>query len=92
MAYDLTITITITWYKNQVRSILSNDLLSLNTPERITACNRCANSINRNKVPSVAFWNKMTVLEPPDQLRSLSEVELRLVSRIVPFIKIKKKF
>ncbi len=32
----------------------------------------------------------MSVFQPPDQLKVLSEVELRLVPRIVPFIKIIK--
>lgn len=77
-------------YKKQSRSILTANITVLpqNVSDRIDCCNRCANKLSRNQCPSNAFWNNMTVAPIPPEIECLSEMELRLISRIKPFIKV----
>lgn len=41
----------------------------------ITACQRCNKNLSKGKVPSQAYWNKMTVVETPPCIQCLSDVE-----------------
>ena len=70
-------------------TVLTNiTLLPQGHPDEIVCCNRCANYISKNKTPSMAFWNNMSVVPIPTELQCLNEMEIRLVSRIRPFIKV----
>uniref|UniRef100_A0A2H1WHS4 SFRICE_022702 n=1 Tax=Spodoptera frugiperda TaxID=7108 RepID=A0A2H1WHS4_SPOFR len=51
---------------------------------------RCLTHLRKRKVPAQAYWNKMDVAPVPPELASLSEVEQRLLSRMIPFLKIIK--
>lgn len=82
------------YYKKQVCTIkisaifmdvFPNELSKLN---KIITCFRCANLIKKGKVPTQAYWNAMFLDEIPDVIKKLSDMEQRLLSRIVPFIKI----
>lgn len=78
-------------YPKQYRNVnvsASLTVLPSDAPQRITCCCRCASKIAKNQCPSNAFWNNMTVPPIPEELACLSEIELRLISRIKPFIKV----
>ncbi|KAF9404275.1 hypothetical protein HW555_014427 [Spodoptera exigua] len=47
-------------------------------------------TIKKRKVPSQAYWNNMEVISLPPELADLTDVEQRLLSRVVPFMKIIK--
>lgn len=44
--------------------------------------------MQQTKLPPNAFWNNMTVSTIPAELECLSEMEIRLISRIEPFLKV----
>jgi len=67
--------------------IFPHGLCELN---KIITCFRCANLIKKRKVPTQAYWNAMFLDEIPDVIRNLSDMEQRLLSRIIPFVKIVK--
>ncbi|CAH1645765.1 unnamed protein product [Spodoptera littoralis] len=58
--------------------------------QKLTVCSRCSTNIRKGKIPSQAYWNNMELTPVPQELTSLSEIEQRLLSRIVPFLKIIK--
>ncbi|KAH9637609.1 hypothetical protein HF086_014773 [Spodoptera exigua] len=58
--------------------------------EKIIVCSRCSTTIKKRKVPSQAYWNNMEVMSLPPELADLTDVEQRLLSRVVPFMKIIK--
>ena len=55
-------------------------------------CHRCKTHITSNKrtCPSKAYWNCLDPGVQPDILKQLSQCEQRLLSRIMPFVKIFK--
>lgn len=57
---------------------------------RIAMCNRCANIIRRGRTPAQAYWNNMFLDNIPPEIACLSDMEKRLLSRVIPFIKIIK--
>ena len=65
----------------------------LKMKEKLTLCIRCMRHLtNPNKMlpPAKAFWNNLDPGKIPEEMSCLTSVELRLVSRIVPFLKIIK--
>ncbi|KAF9404707.1 hypothetical protein HW555_014208 [Spodoptera exigua] len=58
--------------------------------EKNIVCSRCSTTIKKRKVPSQAYWNNMEVISLPPELADLTDVEQRLLSRVVPFMKIIK--
>lgn len=56
----------------------------------IITCFRCANLIKKSKVPTQAYWNAMFLDDIPEVIQNLSDMEERLLSRIIPFVKIVK--
>ncbi|XP_076393046.1 uncharacterized protein LOC143266003 [Megachile rotundata] len=58
--------------------------------EKITTCSRCLHHLKKHKVPSQALWNKMEVMQVPQVISDLSEIEKHMLCRIVPFLKIMK--
>lgn len=54
------------------------------------SCQRCANLLQRRKTPPQAYWNEMRPDDIPPEIATLSEVEKRLLSRIIPFLKMIK--
>ena len=79
--------ICVTKISTTVKDIFPNELHEFN---EIITCFRCANLIKKGKVPTQAYWNAMFLDEVPDVIRNLSDMEQRLLSRIVPFVKIIK--
>ena len=57
---------------------------------RIVMCNRCANTVRRGRTPTQAYWNSMFLDSIPHEIACLSDMEKRLLSRVIPFIKIIK--
>ncbi|GFU99755.1 transposable element Tcb2 transposase [Trichonephila clavipes] len=55
-------------------------------------CHHCKKHINSNKVrsPPKAYWNNLDLGLIPRQLQELCQVDIRLLTRIKPFIKIIK--
>lgn len=47
----------------------------------ITSCQRCSNNLSKGKVSSQAYWNNMVVAPVSPCLKSLSDVEKRMLSR-----------
>jgi hypothetical protein len=66
------------------QELLSKDVLVL--------CHRCKIHLSSNKktFPPKAYWNNLDPGKIPDELAVCTQVELRLMSRIIPFIKIIK--
>lgn len=56
----------------------------------IMCCTTCIKWLGNGKIPSYAFCNLMDPGDIPDELNDLTDVELRLISRIKPFMKIYK--
>ncbi|KAG7299154.1 hypothetical protein JYU34_017689 [Plutella xylostella] len=69
------------------QDLLPSELVEMNN---IVTCSRCSTSVRKRKVPSKAYWNKMDVTPIPPEIASLSDVEQRLLTRIIPFLKIIK--
>ncbi|HKQ22632.1 MAG TPA: DUF6570 domain-containing protein, partial [Nitrososphaeraceae archaeon] len=60
---------------------------------KLTLCTRCMRHLtNPNKMlpPAKAYWNNLDPGKIPEEMSCLTSVELRLLSRIVPFLKIIK--
>jgi len=72
---------------NTIKEILPNELSELNI---IVTCFRCSKLIKKGKVPTQAYWNAMFLDDIPEEIKNLSDMEQRLLSRIIPFIKIIK--
>jgi hypothetical protein len=58
----------------------------------LVLCHRCKTHLSSKKqtFPSKAYWNNLDPGKIPDELAVCTQVELRLLSRIIPFIKIIK--
>lgn len=69
------------------QDLLPNELVETN---KIVTCSRCSTNLRKRKVPSQAYWYKMDVTPIPAELACLSDVEQRLLTRMIPFIKIIK--
>ena len=68
-------------------SIIPSSLVNMGS---VPACSRCINSLKKQKVPPQAFWNKMELPLVPEELNNLSDIEQRLLSRVVTYLKIMK--
>lgn len=83
-------------YKKQTCTVqILPDILNILPTElkrvgSIVSCLRSANLLRGHKTPSQAYWNEMHLDVIPPEIASLSEVEKRLLSRIIPFLKIIK--
>ena len=68
---------------------LPQELLS---KDHLLLCHRCKTHLitNKRSFPSKAFWNDLDPGIIPDELKECTQVELRIMSRIIPFIKIIK--
>ncbi|KAF9413330.1 hypothetical protein HW555_008411 [Spodoptera exigua] len=84
-------------YSKQVQSvrlaslpenILPNELIAQH--DVISACHRCVGILRKSRTPTQAYWNNMSLDEIPPEIASLSDVEVRLLSRIIPFVKMVK--
>ena len=65
----------------------------LRKKEKLELCIRCMRHLtNPNKFlcPAKAYWNNLEPGKIPEEISCLTSVELRLISRIVPFLKIIK--
>ena len=58
----------------------------------LTVCNRCKVHLTskKNVAPSKAYWNNLDPGSIPEVIADLSQAEQRLISRIIPFVKIIK--
>lgn len=59
---------------------------------KLYLCYRCRmhSASKKNVCPSNAYWNNLDPGSIPEELLNLSEAEQRLLSRIIPFMKIVK--
>ncbi|KAF9418736.1 hypothetical protein HW555_004564, partial [Spodoptera exigua] len=73
---------------NILLNILPNELSTNNNV--IVCCHRCATTLRRGRTPTQAFWNGKWNDEIPPELKILSNVETRLLTRIIPFVKMVK--
>ena len=64
----------------------------LSSKSHLLLCHRCKNHLTSNKriFPAKSYWNDLDPGIIPDELASCTQVELRLMSRVIPFIKIIK--
>ena len=51
-------------------------------------CHCCAGNISKGKIPAQAIANGLELFEVPDALANLCDLEVRLISQIIPFSKI----
>lgn len=72
---------------SKLSSIVPSDLVELKS---IVACSRCTANLSKRKIPSQAFWYKLVVSPVPEDLANISDIEHRLLSRIIPHLKIIK--
>ncbi len=83
-------------YPHQVSTVAADINNSQYLPEELirtlTLCNRCKTHVQSNKktCPPKAYWNNLDPGVIPEELQVLSQVEQRLISRIIPFTKIVK--
>ncbi|GBP31246.1 DTW domain-containing protein 1 [Eumeta japonica] len=58
--------------------------------DSLKLCSRCKThlSSNKNNPPSKAYWNKMDPGTIPDELSDLTDVEKRLLARVIVYVKI----
>lgn len=78
-------------YPKQCRNFIVTaniTVIPVNSTESIICCDRRTKKIEKNQCSSNAFWNNMTVSPIREELASLSEIELKLISRIKPFVKV----
>ena len=50
-------------------------------------CNTCHGTMNRGQMPAQAWANGLQLSDPPEELRDLKPLELRLISQRIPFMK-----
>ncbi|XP_063899054.1 uncharacterized protein LOC135119158 [Helicoverpa armigera] len=86
-------------YPNQVTNCNVNVSASSYLPAELTnkgtilLCHRCKNHLTSKKKtcgPAKAYWNNLDPGEVPDIIKQLTQPEQRLLSRIIPFVKIVK--
>ncbi|KAF9798930.1 hypothetical protein SFRURICE_019712, partial [Spodoptera frugiperda] len=70
---------------NLPENILADELLTNN--DVIVSCHRCATTLRRGRTPTQAYWNGVPLDEIPPEIKILSDVEIRLLNRIIPFVK-----
>ncbi|KAJ8682628.1 hypothetical protein QAD02_018420 [Eretmocerus hayati] len=83
-------------YRSQTASI--NEPSKSHLPESILSkptilvCKRCNTHLKSNKTtaPSKAFWNNLDPGPQPEVLKSLTNLEQRLLARIIPFVTVVK--
>lgn len=78
-------------YQKQTRRVSvtsSITVLPQDHPDVFVSCNRCTNTILKNKTPPNAYWNNMRVAPIPAELKDLNKMEVRLISRVRPFVKV----
>ncbi|GFT79643.1 uncharacterized protein NPIL_439901 [Nephila pilipes] len=58
----------------------------------LLVCNRCNTRLRSKKdnCPSKAYWNNLLAGEIPDEILALTQPELRLLQRIIPYVKVIK--
>lgn len=70
---------------DQIKNLLPPELQHL---DKLITCSRCSSNFSKGKVPPQVYWNCMVVPGIPPVIECLSSFEKKLLSRIVPFIKI----
>ncbi|MES9882648.1 MAG: DUF6570 domain-containing protein [Sedimenticola sp.] len=71
--------------RSMVHAILAHRLKSALGKEWI--CKTCHLTIKRGKMPAQAKANNLTLSEQPSELKGLNNLELRLISQRIPFMK-----
>ncbi|GFT42648.1 uncharacterized protein NPIL_347061 [Nephila pilipes] len=58
--------------------------------KELLVCNRCNTHLRSKKdiCPSQAYWNNLLAGEIPDEILALTQPELRLLQRIIPYVKV----
>ena len=76
-------------FSNSKPTYLPNVLLQKN---QLLLCHRCKTHLSSRKTtaPPKAYWNKLDPGIIPNEILLLSQAEQRLLSRIIPFVKIIK--
>lgn len=60
-------------------------------PDKMIFCHRCNKVMTRTKkIPAQSFWNKLDPGKIPDVLSNLTSMEVRMIQRMIPFMKIVK--
>ncbi|GFQ72034.1 ATP-dependent DNA helicase [Trichonephila clavata] len=85
-------------YPNQVTNHKINLSTASYLPAELTSkgtillCHRCKKHLTSKKTsgPAKAYWNNLDPGEVPDAIKQLTQPEQRLLSRIIPFVKIVK--
>ena len=65
---------------------LSLETATVHETKRI--CKTCANNLSKDKIPSQALSNNLTVTEPHPRLKKLCNLEKQLICKTIPFMKI----
>ena len=53
---------------------------------QIKACHCCANNLKINKLPRMAYFNQLQPGDIPEELQSLTDIEISLISTYIKFI------
>ena len=69
-------------------NIMLEPFIYTSTDDRIWICVTCDRALKRGKMPRQAKANKLELDTVPSQLAGLNDVEVRLLSRRIPFMKI----
>ena len=78
-------------YKNATLTSINKNPSSegeSNTVDRLYICNSCDTSLRKNQMPVLCTANGLDLEVIPEELRDLSPLELQLVSKVLPFMKI----
>ena len=59
-----------------------------NSHDQMYICHQCDKSLKNNQIPVICSVNGMHLETVPDQLKDLSSLELQLISKVLPFMKI----
>ena len=73
--------------REEIEEILVKFAYESNIDSRVYLCITCDRSLKRGKVPPQAKVNNMSLDEVPYQLSSMNNIESRLLSKRIPFMK-----
>lgn len=64
----------------------------LQEQKKFFGCNRCKTHLKSSKTngPATSYWNNLDPGEIPEVMKDLTNPEIRLLSRMLPFIKIER--
>ena len=78
-------------YKNATLTSINKNSSSeneKNTVDRLYICNNCDTSLRKNQMPILCTANGLDLEVIPEELCNLSSLELQLISKVLPFMKI----